>query len=456
MSGRLGDLFPRAQGSALEWANANRAAAVAVQIAAVGTGVILLLGRIPGTPAWDGIYAEDLGVFLRNALQHPWQLLIPYAGYMQLVPQSLGQIASMLPLQDAAAFLAIGGALVASACALFIFHASAGHIQSPMLRALLALAVVLMPVAPLEIADSGVNTPWYLMMATFWAILWRPRTRAGMVIAALLAFLTVSSNALAVVFAPLLILRSIALPRWREHAVTAGFALGVLAQGPYMFGLVGGTGARLSVHKLSRPGQASAFYGHRVVLPALGWHLSWVLRDAMGINPATLLVAGLLAVIFGWALITQPRIARLFVLTALITGFVFTIVATTVSWWVTILPNSPHGEPGSRYTNVPILLLEAAAIVAVDWQLRGARMRISRDRGPWGGLRSVAAAVALAAVLAAGWISDYRYAGNRSNVTVWPSTSATWLKACHADPTGTIYVKMGSARAGIPCVNIHG
>jgi hypothetical protein len=459
LSDALGDLFPRPQVRALEWARSRPVLAVAVQVAAVVVGAIVLLGRIPGTPAWDGIYAEDLGIFLRNALQHPWQLLIPYAGYMQLVPQTLGQIAALLPLQDAAAFYAITGALIASACALFIFHASAGHIQSPVLRALLALAVVLLPVAPLEIVDSGVNTPWYLMMALFWAILWRPRTRAGMALVAAIAFLTVTSNTLAVVFAPLLLLRIIALPRWREHAVTIGFTLGALAQAPYVLGFVHGAATRVS--KLGKPGLSLSFYAHRVVLPTVGWHLSWFLRDHLGLNTATVIVAILLIIVFGWALITRPWPARLFVATALVTGFVFSMVATTVSYWVAGKPNSLGQEAGSRYTNLPILLFQAAAIVAVDWWLRGRPPRGShaRDTGGRGaqvGMRAVAAVGALTVVLAIGWVSDYRYFGNRSNVQVWPTTSAEWLKACQESTTGFIHVNLGGGTSGnIPCANIN-
>lgn len=457
LSDLLGDLFPQSRVRALDWARSRPPLAVAVQIAAVAVGAIAALGRIPGTPAWDGIYAEDLGIFLRNALQHPWQVLIPQAGYLQLLPQTLGQIAALLPLPDAAAFFAITGALIASACALFIFHASTGHIQSPVLRALLAMAVVLLPVAPLEIADSGVNTPWYLMMALFWAILWRPRTRTGMALAALIAFLTVTSNTLAVVFAPLLLLRIIALPRWREHAVTIGFTLGALAQAPYVLGFVHEDETRGS--KLGAPGLSLSFYTHRIVLPSVGWHLSWFLRDHLGINTATALVAILLVIVFGWALITRPWPARLFVVTAIVFGFVFSMVATTVTYWVAGLPNSPGGEPGSRYTNLPILLFQAAAIVAVDWWLRGRQPRGSHARDPGGarvGMRSVAAVGALAVVLAVGWVSDYRYFGNRSHVQVWPTTSANWLKACQDSRTGSIHVNLGGGTSGdIPCANIN-
>lgn len=455
----LRDLFPESTG--LEWARSHRALSVALQVAAVVVAAVLLLLRIPGTWAWDGIYAEDLGVFLVHALQHPWQILIPSAGYMQLVPQSLGQIASLLPLQDAAAFFAIVGALIACACGLFIFHASSGHIQSPVLRGLLGLAVVLLSIAPMEIADSGVNTPWYLMMALFFAVLWRPRSRAGVALAALIAFLTVSSNVLTVVFAPLLLLRVIALPKLRENGVTVGFVLGCLAQAPYVLGFVHGDASRVVSSKLGTPGLSLSFYAHRVVLPSVGWHVSWFLRDHLGLAAATALVAILLIIVFGWALITQPRPARLFVATALLTGFVFSMVATTVTFWVPKLASSPTYEPGSRYTNLPILLIEAAVIVAVDYYLRGARLRGSHVRRPSvpdsrARTRAVAAISALAVVLAVSWVSDYRYHGNRANVTVWPTASASWLKECQGHPTLIINVKTGTTRSDVPCAHVHG
>ena len=177
-----------------------------------------------------------------------------------------------LPLRDAADGFAIIGALVTTGCALFIFHASAGHVRSAVLRFVLALAVVLLPVAQLEIADSGVNSPWYLLFALFWAVLWRPGTHAGMAGAAAVGFLTAASTTMSVVFAPLLLARVIALPRLREHAVTAGWAAGCLLQVPYVVSNLGSAQSR-AAHPAS-PGQVLAFYGHEVVLPALGWHLA--------------------------------------------------------------------------------------------------------------------------------------------------------------------------------------
>ena len=132
---------------------------------ALAAGAVVLLLRIAGRSPVTTIWAEDRTVFLVQALAGPGHLFASYAGYLQLLPRIIGQLVAFLPLPDAAAAFAISGAVIATAVALFVFHASAGHIRSGWLRGLLAAAVLLLPVAPLEIADSGVNTPWYLLFA---------------------------------------------------------------------------------------------------------------------------------------------------------------------------------------------------------------------------------------------------------------------------------------------------
>jgi len=166
----------------------RRAVYVAIQVAAVCIGTVVLLLRIAGIPAWDSVYAEDQGVWLFDALAHPWRLLVPFGGYEELVPRLVGQLVSYLPLADVAVPFALAGAGIAALCALFIYHAMDGWIRSPWLRALVGAALILLPLAPIEIADTTVGCPWYAMAALFFALLWRPRNWAGMTAAALVAF----------------------------------------------------------------------------------------------------------------------------------------------------------------------------------------------------------------------------------------------------------------------------
>ena len=414
--------------------------------AAVPLGVLVMLVRVAGTvPAWDSIYGEDLGVFLVQALQHPWPVLVPYAGYLQLVPRLIAQFVVYLPLRDAAAAFAVMGALVTAGCALFIFHASAGHVRSAVLRFVLALAVVLLPVAQLEIADSGVNSPWYLLFALFWAVLWRTGTRAGMAGAAAVGFLTAASTTMSVVFAPLLLARVIALPRLREHAVTAGWAAGCLLQVPYVVSNLG-SGTRSRAAQPASPGPVLAFYGHEVVLPALGWHLAWRLQAVAGRNGATLIIGAVLAVVFGWALLTQRGQARVFVVAALITGFLSTAFGATLQPGVTTTTATVNSESGSRYTALPIFLIEAAAIVAV-----GSFICHSQHK-----LRTAAAVTALVGVLSVGWVTDFRYQGWRGNTINWPPTGTAWLHACQRTPDGIIRVRTAPrASPAIPCASLR-
>jgi hypothetical protein len=208
----------------------RRAVCVAIQVAAVCIGTVVLLLRIPRIPAWDSLYAEDQGVYLFDALAHQWHLLVPYGGYEEFVPRFVGQLISYLPLADVAVPFALAGAGIAALCALFIYHAMDGWIRSRWLRALVGAALILLPLAPIEPADSTVGSPWYVMAALFFGLLWRPKNRAGMTAAALVAFAAASSEILALIYAPLVLLRVVALPRWREHAVTAGWLAGGTAR----------------------------------------------------------------------------------------------------------------------------------------------------------------------------------------------------------------------------------
>ena len=195
----LGELFPSVPETPAR-ARGARVLGVVVQVAAVGIASIAMLLRVPGRPAWRTIFGDDYFKFLTEAIQHPWHWSA-YGGYVQVLPRFIAQVVSYLPLTDASLAFALAGVVVAACGALFIFHASAGHIESVKLRALLAVALVLLPIAPMELIGSGVEAPWYLLPVLFWAVLWRPRTRPAMAAAAAVGFLTMASNILAALLA---------------------------------------------------------------------------------------------------------------------------------------------------------------------------------------------------------------------------------------------------------------
>jgi hypothetical protein len=417
----------------------QRALYVAVQVAAVCLGAAVLLPRIAGIPSWDSLYAEDQGVFLFDALAHPWQLFVPYGGYEELLPRLIGQVVSYLPLADAAAPYALAGAFTAALCALFIYHAMDGWIRSAWLRALVGAALILLPLAPIEIADSGVGTPWYLTIALFFGLLWRPKGWPGMTAAALVAFAAASSEIFVVIYAPLVLLRLVALPRWREHAVTAGWLAGLLVQVPVVLESYAQHTQR--VGGLAKPVRSIEFYFHNVALRALGWKVSLRLVHLAGLNGATIIVCAVLAAGVCWAIVTGTRQVRVFVAVALITGFVQSIAATTLVPYVLRQPYRVDFEGGSRYANLPIMAMTAAAVVAVDAYL----YRQASTEGVSRGLplirsspRALAAITALACVLALGWLPDYRYVTPRVAWGRWQPVAERMLADCERSTTGTI------------------
>ena len=422
----LGDLFP-VSAEPTPRAGLPRWALVLIQVALVAAGALVMLARVGGRPAWDSVWAEDPGVYLPQALAHPWQLLQSYAGYLQLVPRLIGQIAALLPVRHASVAFAVGGALIASACGLFAYHASSGHVSSRWLRALLGLSVVLLPVAQLEIADNGVNSIWYLLYALFWAALWRPRTRAGAGASALVAFAAASSSSLGLLFAPLFAARAMVVPRrLREHAATAGWAAGCLLQVWIILT------SHLSRFALHNPLNAVLYYAHDVLLPAFGWHLSWHLRHLLGRTGATVLVGCLIAVVLAAVVFTQERRCKVFVVTAVAGGLLFTAVTSTLAWGGPGQRVTIAVERGARYSTVPILLLDAALIVAAD----------AYARRWWPRPKAIAAIAALIAVLAFGWATDFRYPVRHYSgvASDWPVTADKWLRHCQRNPGGTITV----------------
>jgi hypothetical protein len=321
----------------------------------------------------------------------------------------------------------------------------------------------------MEIADSTVNAPWYLLLAMFWAVLWRPRTRSGMAAAAAIGFFTAASTTLSFLFAPLLLARVITLRRFREQAVTAGWLAGCLVQVPiiimsYVQGQsrLGGYGPTDGSN--NRLGGSLTFYAHDVVLRAIGWHLSWRLESHTARDWATAIVAIALVAVFVVIMATQPR-TRPFVVVALLTGFVFSMVSTFLTPWVTVAPVTIQHESAARYTALPIFLIEAAVIVGVDSALRKRRGvreqrgaveggRVEGGAGKGGerheprrwyariGLRPALAVTALVVILATSWAVDFRYQGIRTvpQSGRWALHVQKLRTQCQNSPSGQLKV----------------
>jgi hypothetical protein len=240
-----------------------------------------------------------------------------------------------------------------------------------------------------------------------------------------MAFAAAASSSLALLYAPLFAARAVVVPRrLREHAATAGWAAGCLLQAAVI------VTSHLSRLRPRDPVNAVLFYGHEVLLPALGWHLSWDLRRLVGLTGATLIAGGLIAVVLAAVVVTQDRRCRVFVVTAVATGLVFTAVTAAIAWGGPGQPVTVRVEHGARYATVPILLLDAALIAAAD----------ACARRWWPRPRAIAAVAALIVVLGAGWATDFRYPVRHfaGPASAWAPKADRWLRHCQHHPAGTI------------------
>ena len=124
---------------------------------------------------------------------------------------------------------------------------------------------------------------------------------------------------------------------------------------------------------------------------------------------------------------------------------------------------TPAFQPGSRYDAVPVMLLDAMVIIAVDAFARRrsavtltplSPSRPSRlGPRPW----TLVAVAALTCALAFGWVSDYRYySPSRVSQGYWTHTYHRWLAACAGSKTGEISLPTWDApNATVPCSRIR-
>jgi hypothetical protein len=426
---------------------------VALQAGGVLVGAVVALLRVGGVPAWDSGYSDDVHVFLVAALAQPWHLLMPYGGYEQLMPRLIIQLISYLPLVYTAKALALTGALIDALCALFIYHATRDLIASHWLRVAAAAALLLAPLAPLELLDNVVNTPWLLEIAFFVSLFWRPRSRAGVVASGLVAFTAASSEFLLVTFAPLVLLRLLRAPRrWREQVVPICWAAGLVIQVPvYLMAKAEHLQRKPVFHGLH---YVLKGYVLRVLQRVPGIVFPYDMNRAVGVTATCAIIIVLLVAGLAWALLTGTRRSRAFIVSCVVMGFIESAFTSVV------------GSYANRYDFVPIMLLTLAALVAMDthWQRTKAaaagpvaagaaatRARTTRAR---------AAVAVLACFLVAMWVTGFRHTQGWPGGK-WQVTLQQWQAGCHYSTTGTLYfpalaTSVKAAAEAVPCAKIVG
>lgn len=360
-----------------------------VAVSAIALAVVLQLARIGLENAVDSLWAEDGPILLQGAFEKGFveALAFPYAGYLILIPRLIAEIGAAVPLRDAAAAMAIASALVVAVCGLVVWVAAAGHVRNPYLRGALVALTVLSPVASLESIAAGSYVLWYMLFASFWVLLWTPRTTGGAVLGGLFVLLTGLSTPGLWFFAPLAALRLLAAADRRDVAILAGYAIGAAVQVPVL-----ASNSETAVDPVWSADIWTSYLQRVLDGGLLGESLGGIAWEALGwVLLIALLVAALVALVF----VARRSSTQVRAFTAVAVGtsllmFVASAyqraVGTQMMW-----PADTHFGNAGRYAIVPALLLASAALVAID---RWPRPLPGPRQLPWAGL----AAVVLAAV----------------------------------------------------------
>jgi hypothetical protein len=274
--------------------------------------------------------------------------------------------------------MAIVAGLIGSLCGIVVWVAAASTIRNPYLRGTLAVLTVLAPTASLESIDSGTYVLWFMLFASFWLLIWRPRTTAGAVLGGLFLLFTALSTPEIWFFAPVALLRLIALRDRRDLLLLAGWVIGSAAQVPaYVFSNET-TEKALYTHDIW-----TAFLQRVLNGAALGERLGGVGWDGLGwallIFLIVFAVAGL--AIGLWRTEARARwFAALGVVIA-VAMFVLTVYQRAVGPQM-VWPTDIHFGNAGRYTIVPALLLVSVGLALIDQLLRRPRTERLPRFGP--------------------------------------------------------------------------
>lgn len=419
--------------------------------------IAIQLIRMWSSVPLDSIWAEDGVTWLADALTRGVfdALTTTWNGYLQTSSRLVAEPVALLPVAWFAAVMAICGAAIVTGCAFLVWRASAGHIENPRLRAALAAMVVLLPVVGVESLDNVTNSIWFLLFASFWVLLWRPTTFARAAAAAGFIFVAALSNAAIVVFAPLWLLRLIAIRDRRDTIIVAGFAVGTAVQlafswnGPAI-GEAGRAETPLFTYSPHWDWSLVPAYAQRIVGGALGGQR---INAFLWVNLGTALEVAMGAALLAFAAFSLFGALRTRVVVPL-------TVAASLGLFLAIgyrrwFPSGieiawPHGSSNTRqahYMVAPTLLLLSALFVQLD-----ARPRLV-SLGAWSRLRVGTVLVLFVAALVSFDVGESNVRGSPtwSEAVDAGRATCTHTNASHVELPVAPLTPLGNFPALIPC-----
>jgi hypothetical protein len=413
-------------------------------VAAVGYLLVIPAGQ----SHLDRIWGEDGVIFLQAALKDGFftPLFTPYAGYIHMLPRLSAAMLAHLPVAWYAAGLAVTAASVRAGMAALVYAATNGHVRSPLLRFVIAGALIVLPSGNNETLDNLANLHWFVLFAAFWLLLWRPETRWQNALSAFALFLFVLTSPIGVFLIPLVAVR-FALPRRRDRVPAIAYLVGMAitivpiltATRPHspfdLTGALEASAARGPMVTFTGPELAAHVYPKLV---GHGQHFYW--WPAALATVVTLALAGI-AIVWG----TPSR--RFLVIASLFLGSAI-IFTSLHSNWADMLRINATGVVMTveRYSAGPCLFFLTAIAVGLAQRPRPSL------RYP-----AIAARVIVALVIATGVVYQWQSGAAPLRGITWSSAMAAAKKEC-ATGRKTVNIKtIPETRTFIevPCVDLH-
>jgi hypothetical protein len=209
-----------------------------VRLATAFAVAVLIIGRRPESFFRPQLWAEDGPVFYGPELIHGalQTLLVPYAGYLQIVSRLTSILAARLPAEFApAVFAFVAYAIAVWAASMFVEDRFEAIVGSRMLRFLTCCAFVVVPPSH-EIIGTITNAHWFMALATFLLLIGKPlddgpRTRLHNVWSAFAIALCGLSAPETLLFVPIALVRLVRMPVRFAQVVPLTFLIAIGIQG---------------------------------------------------------------------------------------------------------------------------------------------------------------------------------------------------------------------------------
>lgn len=320
--------------------------------------------RIPAL-ARDTFWAEDGAVFVSGAATHGLgAALVPYAGYLHVVPRLAASAIVMLPVWWWAVATTAASCAIAAALAVVVFVCTRDIVTWLPARLFVASLTVIAPLGPVEVLGNLANLHWLFLWTLFWVVLARPRSRASALALSAIALIGALTEIQAVIWLPLFLLP----PRDRRRLlVAAGLGVGLAAQLVATLGWPRTTGGHAPL-----TGLASLGYGFLInaamPLAIPQTQIGPALTDSGPASGILILTVIVLAVLYIWRRGSRLQGA---VATAAVLGAVMIYCADVEGnpnrWYDYALFSANQLSPVRllRYGVVPSVLLASALAIAV-------------------------------------------------------------------------------------------